>query len=327
MLSTAVAEFERVVELSERLSARGDRTTSILCLFYVMLSALAIRMCLAVYGDGGIEEAKDNASTESPLAGAEDFPRLAAVQKAVQNFTSADKSNNKTELWSALRDMRVLALCPDPEGHLLRMELVSENLPGRARVILLVELSLLAAELGDYGRAIHYASLAHTFGPDSWELYNLCVVEGLIALNTGKHREAVQYLDASIRACERDEYTSLSCGIRVPNLTLAQKLLHSGQRVEVLRHLSDCKDVWQFLRVKIDRWMCLIEAGEVPDFGSAGLLKAISYRLQMQWLRAYSLSLEKEPGVPTRKSPAEVVAGRNRLRAEYKLRRNGPPKP
>jgi tetratricopeptide (TPR) repeat protein len=246
------------------------------------------------------------------------------VRKAAQEFIAASTANDRSGISNALQDMQVFALCPAPEEHLSRMELVAGHVIGRVRTIPLVELSLFALELEDYGKAIKYATEAHTFDPGSWELYNLSVVEGLVALNARKGREAIQYLDESIRACQRDEYASLSCGIRVPNLALAEKLLQSGHKVEVLRHLLECKDVWQFLRVKIDKWISLIEAGEAPDFGGAGVLRAIPYRLQMQWLRAYSLSLEKEPGVAARKSPAEVMAGRNRLREEYRRRRVPP---
>jgi hypothetical protein len=322
-LTAAVAEFEKVVELSERLSARGDRVTSMLCMFYAMWSAFVIRLCFGKCKGRGTEEAKDGTLKENSLL-APGLPRLDVVRKAVQEFVAATTADDRSGMSNALQDMRVFALCPVPKEHLSRMELIAERVAGRARTIPLVELSLFAVELEDYERAIKYAAEAHTFDPGSWELYNLCVVGGLIALNARKHHEAIEYLNESIRACQRDEHTSLSCGIRVPNLALAEKLLQSGYRVEVLRHLLECKDVWQFLRVKIDKWISLIEAGEAPDFGGAGVLRAISYRLQMQWLRAYSLSLEKEPGVAARKSPAEVMAGRDRLRAEYR-RRRGPP--
>jgi hypothetical protein len=59
----------------------------------------------------------------------------------------------------------------------------------------LVELSLFAIELGDFDRTSKYVAEARALDPSAWELYNLCILEGLLALNVGKTYEAIQYLD------------------------------------------------------------------------------------------------------------------------------------
>lgn len=325
-LSAAIVEFAKVVELSERLSASGDRLISVLCMFYVMWSALVIRIRLGMCEEPKVEVTKNRPLAKDLFLLPGCIPKFDIVQKAVEEFIATVNANDRTGVTNALQDMRIFALCPVPEEQLSRMELITNHVTGRACAIPLIDLSLFAIELEDYERAIKYATEAHTFDPGSWELYNLCIVKGLIALNSRQPSEAIQYLDESIYACRRNEYSSLSCGIRVPNLALAKKLLQTGHRVVVVKHLLECKDVWQSLRTKIDKWISVIEAGETPDFCGAGVLRAISYRLQMQWLRLYSLSLETELGMATRKSPTEVLVGRHRLREEYK-RRSGPPKP
>jgi hypothetical protein len=316
-LVAAVKDFERVVKLSQRLSRTGNRSVAVLCLFYAMRSAFAIR---AIFGDQGGVVRTNSSSAEYRSVSWEDLPSLGPVQNATPKLIAAASLDDSAGMATALEEMGVLALCPMPQEQLSRMEVLAGNVTGRARLIPLVELSVLAAELGDYGKASKYVVESRTFDPSSCDLYNLCVVEGLIALNAGKIRDAVQHLDKSLVACRTDEYASLSCGVRAPNLALVQKLLERGERVEVLRHLSDCKDVWQVFRPQIDKWINLIEGGEIPNFQASRGVKAwnrASQKLAMQWLRVCSLGEVHDP--PNPKSPAEVMAGRERLRAEYNM--------
>jgi len=247
------------------------------------------------------------------------LPEHGAVQKAARELIAAVASEDKAGISSALEEMGVFALCPVPDHQFQRMEVVVGSLQGRARPVMLVELSCLAAEHKDYERASKYAQEARSFNPGSWERYNLCVTEGLVALNAGRDREAVQCLARSFDACLTDEYASLDCGVRAPNFALAQRLLAHGERVEVVRHLLQCKGVWQFFHKQLDKWISLIESGETPDFGASGIINSMmqpATRVQTQWVLA--CSPEEKPGVTPPKSPAEVMAGRERLRAEYK---------
>jgi len=294
-----------------------------LCELYAMMSAFQIRAYVGVNDGVVIKAVTDREDTENHLAVREMLPKWNTVQKAVRDLFAAVASEDKAEVSSALEEMGVLALCPIPEQQFSRMELAAGCVAGRAQVIPLVELSLFALELRDYERAAKYAQEAHAFDPESWELYNLCVVEGLIALNAGKIGEAIQCLASSIRACQRDEHALLECGVRVPNLLLAEKLLESGERVEVLRHLLDCRDIWQFLKPQIDELINLIEHGERQDFRTARILGGVNSRssmLKMQWLRACSLN--EGLGKVSPKSPAAAMAGRELLRAGYKVHRS-----
>ena len=129
-------------------------------------------------------------------------------------------------------------------------------------------------------------------------------------------------------ACQADEYDSLNCSVRAPNFALAEKLLERGERVEVLRHLVDCQNVWQFLKPQIAEWVSVIEIGKRPDIQTAEVLLPMnqpSVRLKMQWMSACSLLAETASVAPKsvkRKSPAEVLAGRERLRAEQERHLN-----
>ena len=172
------------------------------------------------------------------------------------------------------------------------MAAVARSASGRAQLIPFVDLSLFALDIGDFERARAYVTKARSFDPVAYELYNLCVVKGLIAINAGRHREATQYLEKSIAACQIDECASLACGVRPPDLALVEKLLDGDHRAAVLRHLLDCKNVWQSLGPQTDLWINAIESGEKAHFRESGMLKAMNepaFRLLMQYARARSL--------------------------------------
>jgi len=220
--------------------------------------------------------------------------------------------------------MGVTALCPVMSEQLARIELVARSVPGRAQLVLLVELSLFAAEIGDYARASEYVSEARALGPSGYELYNVCTVEGLIAESLGLRDEAIRLLENAVKACLRDEYTSLTCGVRGLNLMLVEKLLDHGEVGEVRKHLRECKDIWQSFRVQIGGWVGLIDEGVRPNFQDCGTLQAMNepgFRLLMQYARARFI--ENEPSqsdsrVKPTMSPAEIAEKREKLREEYR---------
>jgi len=204
------------------------------------------------------------------------------------------------------------------------MELVAASVSGRCQVIPLVELSLFAAEIEDYRRASQYALQARAVGPGSCEMYSICIVEGLVALDAGNVGEAIRCLSRSNAVCQTDEYASTACGIQSLNLSLAEKLLECGEQVEVLMHLSECKNVWQFLRPQIDEWFGLIEKGEKPELQASETLRGLNepaLRLRMQQVRAWGFK-EGLPEAPSgsvpQKSPSAVLAARARRQAEFR---------
>lgn len=323
-LRKAINDYEKLIRSSELLCKKGGQLARVLSTFYAMWSAFAVRVRSEEWAEV-ISSTLDEPRGENRSIDSESLPKLDTVQESAEKLIRGLTLCDTAAMYRVLEDMGVLGLCPTPGEQLARTEGVVQRVPGRRQMILLVELALIATELGHYDQAHRYATEAHAFHPSSWELYNLRTVEGLIALNANRRDESIECLRESILACQSDEYTLLSCGVRVPNLLLLQKLLCSGERVEVMRHLLECKNVWPFLGRQIDVWISSVKRGSIPDTQISGVLNSLNfaYRLQMQWMR--SLSLEDEQNSSSAKSVNEAIAGRERLRAEYResLRRTG----
>jgi tetratricopeptide (TPR) repeat protein len=310
-------DFERVVKASEKYCDAGQRLSRILSVFFGMKSAFLVCRSLGP---------EDNDHREAAMDGAGDFEeqptllKFDTVHSALQKLAAAVASNDGGAAMSALEEMGVFALCPIPDEQLSRMERLAGTVSGRARLVFLVELSLFAVELGDFDAARKYVTEAWGLAPSGWELYNFSILEGFFALEAGKTEKAVQYLERSLRACQTDEHTLINCGLRPPNFLLARKLFELGTRGAVIKHLVDCKNVWQRSWIPLDEWINLIESGQTPDFDSEGLrgMSLPSCRLDLQWMRARSLESKKGSSLaaPNSKSPAEVVAAKERLLAD-----------
>lgn len=335
-LDEAIRGLEGVAQLSERLrNDKQNRTMPILCTFFGMLCAFKIRLQLKSMGQDEIAFKVDE--TEGPIATGEIIPMPSCVRSTATNLVAGSALRDKAKVASALEEMGVIGLCPNLSEQIARMRQLASLATGRTKVALLVELALLAveADASDQTRAL--IAETRSFDPDSWELYSLRVAEGLLAFNAGRPDEALQAMSNSICACQIDEYTSLACSIRGLNLALVGKLLSHGYREEVSRHLMHCRDIWQSLRPQIDVWISLIASGEKPDFDASGMVKTMNApmcRLQLLCSKARFFDEDvHSPGASHRipKSRAEVLAGRERLRAEYKRNRErfnkGPAEP
>ena len=315
--------FEMLLKDRAKFYVVDDHLATALCELYAIMGAYKIRACIGSSND--IEIVPDQEENGDDCGAREVLPKYETAQKAGQELLAAVALGDKAAVLGAIKEMGVSALCPTTERPFSRMERVTERVVGHAQQVFLVELSRFAANAGEYERASKYIQKARTFDPTSWELYNIFVVEGLIALNERRLDEAVQCLDHSISACLAYENARLQCCVRAPNLELAEKLLESGERVEVLRHLLNCKKIWESLQPQIDGWIHAINNGEKPDFLATGNLRVPerpSHRLRMQWMNACSLAegpvssaLKRVPP----KSPAEQLAARERWIAE-----NGP---
>jgi len=325
-LQRILISFEDLLETSEELCRlrRGREVMVALSELYAMMTAFRIRTFVGLPDQREIDPAADHQHTRNQTGPLKRLPERDVVHKAARELVSAIASEDKGGMLRALEEMGVLGLCPTSQGQFSRMELVAGPVSGRCRVLPLVELSLFAAAIGDYRKAGEYILQAAAATPGSWEMYNLCMVEGLIALDTGNVGEAIQCLSRSSAACQTDEHASIACGIQALNLSLAEKLLERGERVEVLMHLSQCKNVWQFLRPQIDEWIGLIEKGEKPDFQASDVpreMNEFATRLQLLQLRAWGFERglrEASPGSVTRRSPSTVLAARARLQAEFR---------
>jgi hypothetical protein len=312
-------DFERVVKASARYCDNGSRLSRLLSTLFAMKSAFLVRASLGPRDDLGEAATSGRAAVWESIE-QRGLPELSEVHRAVQQLAAAVASNNRVEVIQTLEAMGIFDLCPVPGEQLSSMEHLAGNVSGRARLVFLVELLLFAAEVADFNAMKKYVSEAWGLTPSGWELYNLCIFEGLFALEAGNLDEAVQFLEKSLRACQTDEHTLIGCGLRPPNFRLAQKLLDGGLRSTVLRHLVACKTVWQRSWIPIDEWINLIEDGQVPNFDSAEGLRGMSLpscRLDLQWMRARSLDAAKVAGPPAIARPLEeVVAAKQELLAD-----------
>ena len=100
--------------------------------------------------------------------------------------------------------------------------------------------------------------------------------------------------------------------------------MQCGERVAVLMHLSECKNVWQMLRPQIDEWIGIIEKGEKPELHASDWLRALNepaYRLLMHHTRAREFEegiREARPGSVPQKSPSAVLAARARRQTGFR---------
>ena len=315
--------YELLLRDRDKFFVTDDRLANALCELYAIVGAYQILICMGPRGE--LKAAPARAEDENQFDICEPLPTHEVVQRAGHELVVAATSGDKATILSALKEMGVFALCPRPEQLFPRMEFITEHVAGHAQQVFLVELSRFAAKACDYQRASQYIERARAFDPSSWELYNICVVEGLIALNDGRIDEAVRCLASSINACNEYEDACLQCCLRAPNLELAEKLLDRGERIAVSRHLLACKTVWGMLQPQIDSWIHVIESGKRPHFLATGNLRVPekpSYRLRMQWMNACSLAqgpVSPETKRVSPKSPSERSAERERWLAE-----NGP---
>jgi tetratricopeptide (TPR) repeat protein len=314
--------FELLLERRRKLCMADDQMAIGLCEFYATWSACQISRSVGSACDFEI----DHEENETRPHSGEVFPKAENVHKAAQDLLAAVESADWAAVSGALKEMGVLALCPAPEQVFSRMEDVTSRASERAQQVLLVDLAFFAVGVGDYRRAAEYIQQARTFDPSSRELYNICVVEGLIALNNGKAGEAIRSLESSTKACQTDVDSSIQCALLPPNLELAERLLQLGERIAVLGHLCECHNVWQLHRPQIEEWIHLIETGDKPDFQLARDVgvddrSSQAYRLSIQWMRAITLEMQRSPTKPrTPMSPAQILVERERRRAEIEPR-------
>jgi hypothetical protein len=310
--------FELLLSYRRRLNMADDHLATALCNLYAVWSACEIRGYIGSIG--GLETASIQEGNEKSSETNVVLPQYETLKRFTQDLLDAVAIRDKIAVSAALKEMGIFALCPAPEQLFSRMESATSRINGRAQQVFLVELSLFAVKVGDYERARTYIQHVRTFEPSSRELYDICVLDGLIALNDGKIGEAVQCLARSMKACQADVDASVKCSLLFPNLELAKKLLERGERQAVLNHLLDCHNVWQRHRPQIEEWIHVVENEGSPDFHfseAVGKAGQPAYRLNIQWMRVCTLETQQGPIQPdSQMSPAEVLAGRERLIAD-----------
>jgi RHS repeat-associated protein len=121
-LLAAVRAFERVIELSEQLCQGGDRLARLLGVFFAMTVAFAIRASLAI-GERDLPEMAADTGADGSGSDAEQqsVPILNTVRAAIPRLVAAVTSSNSAATVSALEEMGVFALCPNPGEQLSRL--------------------------------------------------------------------------------------------------------------------------------------------------------------------------------------------------------------
>lgn len=312
----AADEFLNVMTVVERFGGSAN-VLPVLQLLFAMRAAYWIRKGLPV---SMVEEAQ---SFGERLPNCAENPPYEVMYEQYRRLLASHKSSDNVALASALREMRILEFCPTLEDQFARMEQLTQQVEAPARLILHVELALFAFELGDESAARHHAQEAWVLNPTGWERYVLCTLQGFYEACSGDVHGATRWLEESISACFEDEKILIRCGVRPPNLHLAQKLLSLGQRIPVLDYLLACQDVWRSKSMPFGEWIQQIELGQEPDFETSEAIKELSRpfrRLNLQSVRAYtSLSTQlSEASVHAKKSRREVLLAREKHLAESK---------
>lgn len=309
-------EFLNVITSIERSGGRADVLPALQRLFamraaYWIRKSLPPSMTMEVQASS--ERLPNSAENQSYEVMYESYRRLLASYRSSDNVALA----------SALREMRILEFCPALEDQFARMEQVTQQVEAPARLIFHVELALFAFELGDESAVRHHAQEAWVLNPTGWERYVLCTLQGFYEACSGDIQGATHWLEESISACFEDEKILIRCGVRPPNLHLAQKLLSLGQRIPVLDYLLACQDVWRSKGMPFGEWIHQIELGQEPDFETSETIRGLTrpfLRLNLQSLRAYNSLPAQVPGIPlhTKKPRAEVILAREKRLAESK---------
>lgn len=306
--------YEKVLGYHRKLCIPDNSIVVDLCEFYAVWGAYKIFEGTRVFE----ERLSDDLSGHSEVSLSPD-ERLRRYGAAASRLLAGIEPNNADAIADALNEMRSLALFSFLEQAFPRLEDIALRVNGLAQQIFWVDLSLFAAKVGDIQRAGEYVRQARGFNLSSRELYNTCIIEGLIALRDGSVADAVQCLGNATIACQADVDSSIECSLLAPNFELAEKLLQLDKRIGVLEHLFACHNVWQDRRVQIETWIHMIETGEKPLVLVGRDLEELSERLPRQWMRACSLAVPGNPPKSSRAmSPKEVLAERDELTAKHR---------
>lgn len=305
--------YEKLVGYRERLCLPDNSIAIDLCEFYAVWGAYKIFEGTRVFEEPSHDDLSDHSNTA--LAPEERLRRYEAVARRLLAAIELDSAD---AIADALSEMKSLALFPFLERVFPRMEDIALRVNGPAQQVFWVDLSLFAAKVGDIRQAREYVRHARRFSLSSRELYNTCIVEGLVALRDGLVADAVQCLGNATSACQADVDSSVQCSLLAPNFELAEKLVELDGQIGVLEHLLACHNVWQDRRAQIETWIHMFETGKRPLTLVGGDLLELSERLFKQWMRACSLAIPGNPAKSSRAmSPAQVLAERDKLVAKH----------
>jgi len=294
-LKTLIMNYQIVIRDNENYCETSDPLSQVIFSFYAMKSAYLIVKLLReenIYPGESSLLARNLG--DAPVDKTQ-MPRLSTVLSNSNSILNAFESGDRASLLRLLGEIGVFEFCPNADEQLQRMRRFSKFVNGNARIVLLVELVLFACELRDYDAMRGFLLESWEWKPDGWELYNLYIGEGLLSLDSGDWEAAISCLEKSTDACLTDGKTAQRCGLRAPNFRLADGLLKAGYELPVLKHLTECQDIWRLGWMPMRNWIKIIEGGAIPDLLDSPTVASMnlpSCRLYLQWLRARTLDAD-----------------------------------
>ena len=319
-LQAQISSFERVLAARLPQHVAGNNVSRVLRELYATKSASAVISCVAALFPAEVENASHLSVQEDQFSFHDPpLPNVVIVQSAASRLAEAIAQHDGQGAVRALREMGIFALCPSTEVLFNRLEFSVGCVVGPARVVPLVELAVMAAELGAYERAAAYVVKAHALAPGAPELHDLHTVAGLVALSSDNVPEARNSLSESVRVCEQNEFAWLACSIRAFNLLLAERLLERGEDATVVKYLSRCQAIWEYEAKRIASWIEAIRNGEKPDFQTPGFRNAMdtpTVKIQALTMRSSFLPAQQETAFETPR--LDIRAARDEMRADYK---------
>jgi hypothetical protein len=269
-LEAHLSNFESVIAARLPYYISGSPIARAIREIYATRSASAVLSCVRRAFAETVDIALTPSQPDDPLRLQPVLPALDAVQRATPRLVRAVALRNRAEAIEALEEMGVFALCVSLDRQFSRLEWRVGSTVGRVRLIPLVELAILAAELDSYDKASIYVAEAQALTPSPPELHDLHSVAGVIALNSGNLDEATEHLAESVRVCQRGGFARVACCVRRQNLMLADKLLDQGHARIVTAHLAQCMAIWKHDTKRIGGWIEGIQAGKRPDLSEPG---------------------------------------------------------
>jgi hypothetical protein len=190
------------------------------------------------------------------------LPSSHAVRSAAAELGAAVLARDRIRAAEALERMGILAVSRAPEQHFGRLEFSVAAVTGPRRLILIVELAVIAAEMGVLQRARAYLAASQAASPGPLEAHDLHTVGGILALNNGDLARACEELFASVYVCRG--IGNLVARGPLPNFTLARRLLEVGEETPVMAYLRRCQQCWNNCADAIGQWIGSIQQGLKP---------------------------------------------------------------
>jgi hypothetical protein len=319
VLEKQLSAFKRLLATQTDPCVANSSVANALRELYATKSASVIVTLVGALHPAEVAAARASGRAEDEPQSSPRLPNPETVENIAPRLLQALALGDGQAAVSWLVKMGIFALCAPVEQQFKRLEFCVGCVVGRPRLIPLVELAIVAAELGVIDRARTYLAEAHILAPEPTELHDLYTVAGHIALSTGEVAEAKRCLAESARICRQDDFACLTSSIRPFNLTLAERLLTYDEGSAVIEYLSQCRAIWTYDAGPIAAWIEAIQNGQKPNF----LVPSVRNALDEPAAKILSLAirssfLAESPYLSAGRLDESPPVGVDRLLEEYK---------